>query len=328
MTKLKHGICRGQSLINKPVICIQGPTASGKSSLAEELANIIGAEIISADSMQIYRGMDIGTAKVTNSKYNIPYHCIDLVDPGCPYSAALYQNDARSAIEDIKSRNLFPIICGGTGLYVRAALDDMDFASGEQQSNPIREKYSAIANEHGNEYLHELLQKADPESAKLIHPNNVRRVVRAFEMLSEGESYAMRKQRFKEVPSFYETLRFALCVDVDKLNARINSRVDQMFEEGLLEEVKGLLDKGFRDGITAQQAIGYKEVVEYLDGRCSLQESSEAIKQATRRYAKRQRTWLRSDKRNIWINADDGITSNVIEECMQHINGFLENAEV
>ena len=321
--KPKHGICKGQLLNPKLVICIQGPTASGKSLLAEELANKIGAEIVSADSMQIYRGMDIGTAKIVKSKYKIPYHCIDILDPGIPYSAALYQQDARYAIENIFKRGLTPIVCGGTGLYVRAALDEMDFASGEQQNNPTREKYTNIAKEHGASYLHALLMEKDPYSAKMIHPNNIRRVVRAFEMLEEGESYAKRKSKFKDIPSHYPTIRFALSVNVELLNEKINSRVDKMFDDGLYDEVKTLLDKGFRKGLTSQQAIGYKELVSHIEGNCSLEESLDAIKQATRRYAKRQRTWLRSDKRNIWINADDGITNKVIDECMQYIDGFI-----
>ena len=307
-------------MIHKPIICIQGPTASGKSELAEELAHAIDAEIISADSMQIYSGMDIGTAKVIKSKYNIAYHCIDFLEPGSPYSAALYQQDARAVIEQIDSKNKRIIVCGGTGLYVRAALDDMKFVSGEQQSNPIREKYSAIAKEHGAEYLHNLLTEIDPESAKLIHPNNVRRVVRAFEMLAEGESYSSRKNNFKTVPSYYSCIRLALGVDTDILNERINKRVDKMFEKGLLEEVKCLLNLGFRDALTAKQAIGYKELVAYLEGDITLDESKDAIKQATRRYAKRQRTWLRADSRNIWVKASTGITKALINDCLNIID--------
>lgn len=185
------------------VVCVQGATASGKSELAERVAAILGGEIISADSMQIYRGMDIGTAKVPASERAVAYHCIDILDPGEPYSAALFQHDARAAIEDIRLRGRLPIICGGTGFYVRAALDDMDFAPGDTE-NPVRLKYMHMLEELGSDGLHELLGQRDPESAALIHPHNVRRVIRAFEMLEEGESYAERKRAFATLPPAYQ----------------------------------------------------------------------------------------------------------------------------
>jgi len=275
--------------------------------------------VVSADSMQVYRGMDIGTAKVPVQERRVPYHCIDLADPGQPYSAALFQHDARAAIESIHERGKRAVLCGGTGLYVRAVLDEMDFAAGEQVGNKVRDEYTALAEQIGADALHDLLRERDPESAELIHPNNVRRVIRAFEMLEEGDSYAKRKKAFKTIEPHLPSVKIALQVDVDVLNARINARVDKMAHEGLVDEVKALLDAGFREGLTAPQAIGYKEIVAYLDGTCSLAEALESIKQSTRRYAKRQRTWLRSDKNNIWIEANEGITEEVLQKALTTI---------
>ena len=175
------------------VICIQGPTASGKSELAERLALEFEGEIVSADSMQIYRDMDIGTAKVSAGERRVPYHCLDILDPGQPYSAALFQRDARRAFADISQRGHIPILCGGTGFYVRAALDDMQFAPGEQRDNPLRQRLSQLLDNEGERALYELLQREDPESAQLVHPHDVKRVMRALEMHAEGESYAQRK---------------------------------------------------------------------------------------------------------------------------------------
>lgn len=303
---------------SKTVACIQGPTASGKSALAERIAAALDGEIISADSMQIYRGMDIGTAKVPLAERGVAYHCIDILDPGEPYSAALFQRDARHAIDDIRTRDKLPVICGGTGLYVRAVLDDMDFAPGDE-SGPVRRKYERLAEELGEARLHGLLVEKDAESAALIHPHNVRRVIRALEMLEEGESYAARKRAFATLPARIPSVKIALDVDRRLLYERIDGRVDVMLDAGLVDEVKALLDAGFRDGLTAPQAIGYKEIVAYLDGLCSLGEATGQIKQATRRYAKRQLSWLRRDSEIIWLRADEGITDTLVRDSIDEI---------
>ena len=302
------------------VACIQGPTASGKSQLAESLAALLTGEIVSADSMQVYRGMDIGTAKVAEGDRGVAYHCIDIIDPGEPYSAALYQRDARVAIADIQGRGKLPILCGGTGLYVTAALDDMEFAAGSCES-PLRTELQRLADRVGPEMLHQRLAAVDPESAALIHPHNVRRVIRALEMHDEGESYAKRKQAFAHVPAHMPRVKLALDVSRPLLYERINLRVGRMFEEGLVDEVASLLARGFRTGLTSPQAIGYKEVVDYLDGRASLEEAMERIRQATRRYAKRQLSWLRRDGEIIWLNADNGITDTLLEQAARAIKG-------
>ncbi len=304
------------------LLCIQGPTASGKSALAELMAARLDGEIISADSMQIYRGMDIGTAKVPPDERRVPYHCIDILDPGQPYSAALFQRDARAAVDDIRARNKLPIICGGTGLYVRAALDDMDFAPGNEGST-VRQKYEQLAEELGDDGLHALLAQRDAESAALIHPHNVRRVVRALEMLEEGESYAARKHAFATLPAHMPSVKLALDVDRQLLYERIDKRVDVMVSTGLVDEVKRLLESGFRNGLTAPQAIGYKEIVAHLEGDVTLEEAVAQIKQATRRYAKRQLSWLRRDSEIIWLHADEGITDTLVQRSMDEIEGAV-----
>lgn len=300
------------------VICVQGPTASGKSSLAEAIAWRVSGEIISADSMQIYKGMDIGTAKVMPNERSVPYHCIDICEPGQDYSAALFQHDARCAIADIKQRGKIPIICGGTGFYVRAVIDDMDFAQGDQQS-PLRKELEALYEKIGVDALYELLKQKDQESADLIHPNDVRKVIRALEMHEEGESYAARKQAFSTIPARIPSVKLALEVDRDTLYERINIRVDEMINSGLVEEVQLLLNQGFRSALTAAQAIGYKEIVTFIDNQISLDEAVSQIKQASRRYAKRQMTWLRADQEIIWLDANSGITDTLISKALDEI---------
>lgn len=303
-----------------PVICIVGPTASGKSELAQRLAVALDGEIVSADSMQIYRGMDIGTGKVPPSERRVPHFGLDLVDPGTPYSAALFQPYARACFADIRSRGHVPFLVGGTGLYVRAAVDDYRFPEGEQVDNPVREHYTRIAEEQGSDALWRLLEQRDPASADVIHPHNVRRVVRAFELLEEGKSYAAQKEALQHIAPYEQALFIGLAVDADLLRARIDRRVDAMVEEGLADEVTTLLQEGFREGLTAGQAIGYKEIVAALDGQCTLAEAIDAIKLATRRYAKRQRTWFRKDTRIRWIDAngdEDTMTAAALDVLRQ-----------
>ncbi len=300
------------------VIC--GATGTGKSEVAELVAAELDADIVSADSMQVYRGMDIGTAKMPAEKRGCPYHCIDIVDPGDVYSAALYQDDAREAIDGIVSRGRLPIVCGGTGLYIRAAVDDMRFPKGDQTGNPVRTYYEEYAEEHGSQALYELLVVRDPRSAELIHPNNVRRVVRAFEMLEEGENYADQAAGMKEFSPFIDSLHFGLTMETSNLYPAIDARVDRMMEQGLLDEVADLVARGYRDAMTSMQAIGYKE---FLDIVCEgdagdrvhdagygqrLADAVDSVKRSTRRYSKRQRTWFRRDPRIewLWMDAEDG----------------------
>lgn len=309
-------------MIRKPIICIVGPTASGKSSLAIRIAEMLRGEIVSADSMQVYRGMDIGTGKIIQSETHVRHHCLDLVDPGEPYSAALFQKDARECFDDIESRGMRNVLCGGTGFYIRAAIDDYDFPEGEQIGNDIRDRYNTMAAQTGPRALWEMLEKVDPRSAALIPENDVKRVVRAFELLDQGKSYATQREKLATIEQLYPATFLGLEVEPETLRERIDARVERMFEIGLVDEVRRLLDAGFREGITAPQAIGYKEVVPVLDGMVTLDEAIESIKVSTHRYAKRQRTWFRKDKRIRWINATSydveriaGEALDIIAEC-------------
>lgn len=302
------------------VIAVVGPTAVGKTALAEELAVRLGGEIVSADSMQIYRGMDIGTAKPTPEQRRVPYHCIDLVDPGTAYSAALYQDCSRAAIEDIASRGLIPVLCGGTGLYVRGALDALRFSPGEQADNPVRQYYEDLLAEAGAPALHALLAERDPASAAIVHPNNSRRVVRALEMLDNGNSYAEQTSGFSVRSDVYRTAWIGLEMDRSKLYERIDARVDVMVEAGLVAEVERLLSEGLRYALTAHQAIGYKELVPVIEGTAELEDALEDIKQASRRYAKRQLTWFRSDPRISWIDVTDLSLAQATEAALAVID--------
>ena len=291
-------------LDQKPIVCIVGPTASGKTALAQRLALELDGEVVSADSMQIYRGMDIGTGKIPPEERLVAHHCLDIADPGEPFSAALYQKLSRSCFADIESRGKRAILCGGTGFYVRAAIDDYNFPEGEQVGNATRDRYNEYARNRGPDALWTLLEQEDPESAQIIPAHDTKRVVRAFELLETGTSYARQKEKLASIPQLYPAVFIGLAVDPAVLAERINARVDQMVSDGLVEEVRDLLEGGFREGITSPQAIGYKEFVAYIEGTCSLDEAMESVKLSTRRYAKRQRTWFRKDKRIRWIDAD------------------------
>ena len=299
------------------VIAIVGPTASGKSHLAQALALEHNGEVVSADSMQVYQGMDIGTGKLGPEEWKVPHHGIDLCPPDEPYSVALYQNFARGCFKEIDLRGRRPFLCGGTGLYVRAAIDDYRFPGGDQANNPVREKYTQVAEELGPEALWRLLEERDSESAALIHPHNTRRVIRAFEMLEEGTSYAEQASGSSAISQVVPAAFIGLAVDTEVLKGRISSRVDGMIEKGLVAEVESLLDQGFRSSITAPQAIGYKEIVPVIEGTSTLDEAVAAIKAASYRYAKRQRTWFRKDPRINWLNADSGDTGDVLYQACE-----------
>ncbi|MCQ2752053.1 MAG: tRNA (adenosine(37)-N6)-dimethylallyltransferase MiaA [Coriobacteriales bacterium] len=297
-----------------PLLVVFGPTASGKSALAEGLAQLSNFEIISCDSMQVYKGMNIGTAKVDLCHTNAKYHCLDICEPNDTYSAALFQSDSRYAIEKISKSNNRALLCGGTFFYIRACINDMDLVPGEQKNNPIRQKYESYLKENGPYGLYDLLKEKDSLSASYIHPNNSKRVIRALEMLEYGQSYSERAQNFKEIKTIYDCIKIALDVDVEILNKRINERVDQMFNDGLVEEVKNLVADGFKDSLTSSAAIGYKEVIDYFDGLCTLDEAKEQIKLGSRRYAKRQRSWMRSESELEYFDANKGIDDELLSK--------------
>lgn len=295
----------------QPLICIVGPTASGKTALSIALAKQLNTEIISSDSMQIYRGMDIGTAKPDAEEQDgIVHHMFDVADPGEEFSVARYQEMADACAQNILARGKIPIVCGGTGLYLNALIEGNTFsgddtADGEDTSKKIRARYQAIAKEHGVHYLHELLRRVDPESAERIHENNVKRVIRALEVYEQtGMTIGEFNAAHKPPQPRYDAVMLALCPSQrETLYERINRRVDQMMQLGLLEETKRLYDNGLLTG-TAAQAIGYKELVPYLTGTDTLEHCVEQLKRASRNYAKRQLTWLRRDSRVTWIYYD------------------------
>jgi len=299
------------------VLAIVGPTAVGKTAVAEAVAVRIGGEIVSADSMQVYRGMDIGTAKPPVAQRAVPYHCLDLVDPGEPYSAALYQHAAREAISDIVARGLVPLMVGGTGLYVRSALDPMEFPGGDKRAKRARADYEALAAEKGGPAVHAILKARDPESAALIHVNNTRRVIRALEMLDSDVSYARQIRGFSERRSIYDARFIGLTMDRGELYERIDARVDAMMATGLVQEVERLLAAGFRNALTAQQAIGYKELVFVLERDADLGCAVDDIKKASRRYAKRQLTWFRADPRVEWIDVTGLSAADVADRVIE-----------
>ena len=285
-------------------MAICGPTAVGKSEVAERVADLVGAEIVSVDSMQVYRGMDIGTAKVPPQERRSPLHMVDIVDVSVPYAVAEFQRDARACVEDIASRGLVPLLCGGTGLYLDAVVDEMDFPKGEA-TDSRRAAYEARLQEIGPEALHQILTDRDPKSAAEIHPNNTRRVIRALEMLDEGVSYSEQRKGLKRHVPHFDVELFALTMDRETLYARIDRRVELMFEQGLVDEVRTLEGQGLAESHTASQAIGYKEVLQYLRGEISEREALTLVQKNTRRYAKRQLSWLRRDGRATWIDVGD-----------------------
>lgn len=284
-----------------PVLAIVGPTASGKSALADEVAYRLGSEVVSVDSMQVYRGMDIGTAKTPVDLRRCPLRMVDVCCATFDYSVQMFQHDARVVVDELLDAGKVPVLCGGTGLYLDSVIDEMEFPSGAK-GEESRSSYERLATDIGPDALHRILAERDLASAQLIHPNNVRRVVRALEMLDEGRSYARHHEGLKKREPHYEALIWAIEVDRETLYERINARVDSMMSDGLLDEVKLLVDAGLTTDMTAGQAIGYKELIDYLEGRTEFPDAVETIKARTRRYAKRQLSWLRRDGRARWVN--------------------------
>lgn len=287
------------------VAVIIGPTAVGKTKLSIDLAKALNGEIISGDSMQIYRTMDIGTAKVTTDEMDgIPHYMIDIKDPEDSFSVAEFQESVRKCIREITERGKLPIIVGGTGLYIQSVLFDYQFTD-EAGDATYREQMEKLALEHGVEYVHKKLQEVDPESAERIHANNVRRVIRALEIFhTTGEKMSNQLEK-QENELLYDVSLIGLTMDREMLYDRINLRVNLMIEQGLLEEVKGLHERGVRD-CQSIQAIGYKEIYDYFENRVSLEEAVSQLKTNSRRYAKRQLTWFRNKMDVTWFDVTDG----------------------
>ena len=290
---------------------IAGPTASGKTAVAIALAKKIDGEVISADSMQVYKHMDIGTAKPTSEEMDgIPHHLIDVVTPDTPFSAATYQQLATRVIEDIISRGKTPILAGGTGFYINAVLYDTEFSSVDQDLDmEHRKKFADIATEKGVVFLHGLLAEADPEAALAIHPNNVKRVARALSFCeTTGGLFSAHNKTQKARQPRYDTHFAVLTMNREVLYDRINRRTDIMLETGFIDEVRALLSKGYHEGLAAMQGIGYKEITKLLNGECSRDEAIESMKQSTRNYAKRQITWFTHNAANSHKHETDGKT--------------------
>lgn len=303
-------------MTSHPVVAVVGPTGVGKSSCAQLLAENLQGAIVSADSMQIYRGMDIGTSKVPVEQRMVPYFLLDIVNPNEAYSAARYQRDARSVIDQLIKTHLTPIVCGGTGLYVRAALDEMEFAPGEQHANPLRAKWESFHQEQGEDALFAELRRLDPKACEHIHPHNVVRVIRALEMVEHGVLYSDQVSNFSRRQAHYDTCYIGLTAERAYLYDAIDRRVIEMVNDGLVEEVATLLELGYRESLTAAQAIGYKEIVPVIESGASLDDAIAQIAQSTRRYAKRQLTWFRADTRIQWLDTTNLSSEQVAEQAL------------
>lgn len=290
--------------LKQKLLVIIGPTAVGKTKLSIELAKQLNGEIISGDSMQIYRGMDIGTAKIKEDEMEgIPHHLIDIKDPSENFSVAEFQDLVRTKINEISKKGKLPIIVGGTGLYIQSVIFDYQFSEAPADEN-FRNSLEQKAKMVGNEQLHKELAEVDPDSADVIHPNNIRRVIRALEVYHCTGKTMSEWQQTQQPDLLYQAAIVGLTMDREKLYERINARVDIMMQEGLLKEVQGLYEKGFRD-CQSIQAIGYKELYEYFDGKVPLETAVENLKQNSRRYAKRQLTWFRNKMNVEWFDMTD-----------------------
>ena len=294
--------------MNNKIVVIAGPTATGKTRLAVELAKRFAGEVISADSMQIYKYMDIGSAKPTKEEMDgIVHHLIDIIDPKASFSVAAYVELAKVAAEDILSRGKLPIIAGGTGLYISSFVDNVKFTESETDFD-LRERLFKEAEEKGNEALYARLLEIDPKAAEAIHPNNIKRVIRALELYeTTGLTLSEQNENSKTEPSPFDPIMIALNTDREVLYDRINRRVDIMLDEGLIDEIKSLQDMGLTADIQSMQGIGYKEILSHLDGEISYDEAIELVKKNSRNYAKRQLTWFKRDERYNWLDcmADD-----------------------
>ncbi len=297
-----------------PIIVIGGPTASGKTSLSIELAKAYNAEIVSADSMQIYKYMNIGTAKPDmDERDGIVHHLMDIVTLDVSFSVAEYVKLAHEKIAEIRDRGKNVIIIGGTGLYINSLVDDVDFTENDSDTK-IREELSKTAEEKGVDVLVEELKTFDPVSAERIHKNNVRRIIRAIEFYRmTGVPISVHQEETKKKESRYSPCMMAIKWDMPKLYERIEKRVDIMIENGLINEVRELLEKGYTKDMTSMQGIGYKELIEYFSGECTFPEAVDKIKLGTRHYAKRQMTWFRRDERINWINYNEDILKKAKE---------------
>lgn len=292
--------------MKKPIVVLTGPTAVGKTELSIQLAKAIGGEIISADSMQVYKYMDVGSAKITPEEMDgVRHYLVDELEPFDEFHVVKFQEYAKKYLNEIYAHGKIPIIAGGTGFYIQALLNDIDFTEQESDS-AYRKELEALAEEHGNQYLHDRLKEVDPESAEAIHPNNRKRVIRALEFFQEtGGKISEHNAKEQMRTSPYNFAYFVLNDERSHLYKRIDARVDKMIEDGLEAEVRRLKEMGCTKDMVAMQGIGYKEMLSYHDGSYSLEEAVYIIKRETRHFAKRQITWFKRERDVIWLNKNE-----------------------
>ncbi len=292
--------------MKQPLIILTGPTASGKTALSVELAKRIGGEIISADSMQVYRHMDIGSAKVTVEEMDgVPHHLIDVLDPQDSFNVALFQGMAKEAMNKIYANGHIPIIAGGTGFYIQALLYDINFTENDSDME-YRTHLEQIAFNKGATALHRMLEEVDPASAEAIHANNVKRVIRALEFYKKtGQKISEHNEEERQKESPYNFVYYVLNMDRATLYERIELRIDQMLKAGLVKEVENLKAMGCTRNMVSMQGLGYKEILDYLNGEMSLDEAVYFLKRDTRHFAKRQLTWFKREKEVTWVNQED-----------------------
>lgn len=291
---------------NRPLIILTGPTAVGKTALSIGLAKAVDGEIISADSMQVYRKMNIGTAKIQQSEMQgVRHHLIDILDPGEDFNVVLFKKYALEAMKDIYSREKIPVVVGGTGFYIQALLYDINFEDNDNDMS-YREELQTLAAEHGNSYIHDMLAGVDPESAEKIHENNVKRVIRALEFYKKtGMKISKHNEAESQKESPYNFEYFVLNDDRQKLYDRIDRRIDIMLADGLLDEVRSLVDEGYSRDLVSMQGLGYKEMIDYIQERYTLDEAVYTLKRDTIHFAKRQVTWFKREKQVTWVNKNE-----------------------
>ncbi len=294
---------RGEKM---PLIILAGPTAVGKTALSIELAKRVNGAIVSADSMQVYKGMDIGSAKITREEMQgIPHYLIDVLEPDEEFHVVRFQEMVKAAFEEIYSQGKIPILTGGTGFYIQAVLYDIDFTS-EKEDGAYRRQLEALADKEGPQVLHQMLEAVDPVSADKIHYNNKKRVIRALEFYNKtGERISEHNEKEAQKPSPYAFCYFVLNDERERIYENIEKRVDLMLEQGLIEEVQSLKEKGYKKDMVSMQGLGYKEILAFLDGEMSLSEAVYILKRDTRHFAKRQLTWFRREPDVIWIHKKD-----------------------
>ena len=311
-------------MTKKPLIILAGPTAVGKTALSIRLAKETGAEIISADSMQVYRGMDIGSAKITKEEMaGVPHYLVDVLEPEEDFNVVRFQNMAKDAAAEIWSKGKIPLVVGGTGFYIQALLYDIDFTENDGDESYRRELEKKASDEQGALELYETLRNTDPKSAQEIHPRNIKRIIRALEFYRQtGKKISEHNEIQRQKESPYNYAYFVLNDERGRLYERIDRRVDLMMEQGLLEEVRALRERGVRKDSTAMQGLGYKELYAYLDGEYPLDEAVRIIKRDTRHFAKRQITWFKREKNVVWadrsvIGQDDEKLADYMLDCLR-----------